>query len=247
MRTTLATALSAILAFPLAASAQDTGWTFQAALYGWFSGLDASVETPRGTVDAEISFSDVLENLDVAFMGALEARNGRWGLIGDYVYSDLTATQGTPFGLAFSEARVESTTSVFSGYAMYRAVQTPNVALDLGGGFRWIGLDSKTTLTPGTLPGQSFDSSDDWANPLIAGRLIVPFNDKWYGMALADVGGYLTQDSSTWQAVGAIAYNFNQRWSAHLGYRYMQIENEIDGRNVTLDLSGPLLGVSVRF
>lgn len=247
MRKRIATVLLVALSCPVAALAQETGWTYKASLYGWFSGLDTEIGTPRGTVDASLSFSDVLEDLDMAFMGAFEARNGRWSLIGDYVYTAMTAKEDTPFGTAFSEAKVETRMSVFSGYAMYRTFETPEAAVDLGAGLRWIHLETDTTLEPGDLPKQSFDYSDDWADPLIAGRVIVPFSQKWYGMALADVGGYVTQDSSSWQVLGVIGYDFTPRWSAQLGYRYMQINNEIDGEDVSLDLSGPVLGVSVRF
>ncbi|MBL4558969.1 MAG: hypothetical protein JKP98_23670 [Rhodobacteraceae bacterium] len=32
--------------------------------------------------DADLSFGDILETLDFALMGGLEARNGRWSFLG---------------------------------------------------------------------------------------------------------------------------------------------------------------------
>ena len=36
-------------------------------------------------------------------------------------------------------------------------------------------------------------------------------------------------------------------WSTQLGYRYMDISKEIDGRKVSVDLGGPVLAVSYKF
>ena len=64
-----------------------------------------------------------------------------------------------------------------------------------------------------------------------------------------DVGGFGIGDSSdlSWQAFGAVGYRFNETWSAELGYRYLSIEREIDNSHVTLDMYGPVLGVTARF
>jgi hypothetical protein len=49
------------------------------------------------------------------------------------------------------------------------------------------------------------------------------------------------------QGVGTIGYRFNERWSAQLGYRYMNFDREVDGRDVTVDLYGPIIGASISF
>ena len=45
----------------------------------------------------------------------------------------------------------------------------------------------------------------------------------------------------------AVGYEFNDKWSTQLGYRYMDISKELDGRDVSLDLSGPVLALSYSF
>ena len=244
MKTTFA-ALAVLLAGP--AAAQSSEWTFAGSLYGWLPGMDVSVDTPQGTVDSSLSGSDALSDLDMAFMGTFEAQRGKWSFIGDLLYTDLSSSQDTPFGLAFSSAEVKTKMAAFSGYAAYRVFQSPQVALDLAGGFRWFGLDIDTSLKAGQLPEESSSQSADWVDPLIAARVIVPFNDKWFGTAFADAGGFLNNSSSTWQAFASVGYKFNERWSTQLGYRYMAIEKEINGQNTTVDLYGPLIGVTARF
>jgi hypothetical protein len=228
------------------AAAQETPWTYSASLYGWLPGVDTSTDTALGTVDSSLSGSDALSDLEMAFMGTFEARRGRWGLIGDLIYADLSTGEDTPFGLAFSRAEVTTTLTAFSGYAAYRVYDTPQVAIDVAGGFRWFDLDLDTSLKAGALPQQDFSSSDSWANPVIAVRAIVPFGDRWFGTAFADAGGF-TGDSSTWQAFASVGYRFDPRWSAQFGYRYMNVETELDGQDTTVELQGPLLGVTARF
>jgi hypothetical protein len=45
----------------------------------------------------------------------------------------------------------------------------------------------------------------------------------------------------------SVGYRFNPRWSTQVGWRYMDIQKDIGGLDTTLDLSGPLIGVSARF
>ncbi len=88
--------------------AQSTDWSYRATLYGWFSGLSTSIDTPRGSVSTELSFSDVVEDLDMAAFAAFEARNGNWGFIADLAYTDLSSSKDTPTGTLFSSGEVSS-------------------------------------------------------------------------------------------------------------------------------------------
>ena len=226
------------------AYAQD--WTFAASLYGWVPGLSASVDTRFGEVELEASGGDALDALDMAFMGTLEARNGRWGVIGDLLYAKLSTDADSPLDLRFSDANLETQVTAFSGYALYRTYEDARVTLDAGGGFRAfdvgldVGLDSADSR-----PDFDLSRDESWAVPLVAARVIVPFNDKWFATAFVDGG--LTADNTTWQVFGSVGYRFDQRWSTQIGYRYMEIEKDFGDNDVSIDLSGPLIGVTARF
>ncbi len=227
--------------------AQD--WTYEATLYGWLPAMDVSVDTRFGEVESSGSSSDALSALDMAFMGAFQARRGKWGLAADLLYADLSNSENTTFGLVFKDTEVDLKMTALSAYALYRVYETPAVAIDVGGGLRAFDMkvDSKLNAAAPGVSDRDLSVDTSWVDPLIAARVIAPFGDKWFGTAYADAGGYVTQDSSTWQAVGTVGYRFNDRWSAQFGYRYMNIEKEIDGRDVSVDLYGPLAGVSVSF
>lgn len=237
-------ALSILIAAPAAAQSPD--WTFSGSLYAWLPGMSASTQTQFGTLNSDVSGSDALSDLDMAFMGIFEAQRGKWGLIGDLLYVDMSASKDTPFGLKFSDAETDVKTTAFSGYVTYRVYEDAKVAVDLGGGFRAFGVDLDLTLNPGDDPGESSSASKTWVDPLIAGRAIVPINEKWFATAFADFGG-TGSDDMTWQALASVGYRIDARWSAQFAYRYMDIEKPIGGNDTSIELYGPLIGVTARF
>ena len=244
MKATVA-CLAVALATP--ALAQDSGWSFALSPYVWVPGITTSVETARGTVEVDTSRSDVLSKLDFAFMGAFEARQGRWGLIADLFYANLSQSRSTPLGVLFSRAKIETEAKALSGYAGYRVFEGGQVAVDLMAGFRVNSIDLDVSLAPGLLTSQRFGMSETWVDPLIGGRVRFDITDRWFTTALADVGGFRGGSDSTWQIFGSLGYQFNERWSVQGGWRYVVIEKAIDGRNVETDFNGPLLGLTVRF
>ena len=229
------------------ASAQGPGWSFALSPYIWAPGIATSIETARGRVEVDKSSSDVLSKLDFAFMGAFEARNGRWGLIADLFYADLSQSSATPLGLLFSRARVETEAKALSAYAAYRIHEDARVSVDLMAGLRVNSVDIDLSLSPGLLPGQSFGIGETWVDPLIGGRLRFAITDHWFATAFADVGGVDVGSDLTWQVFGSLGYQFNDRWSVQGGWRYVVIDKEIDGRDVETAFSGPLLGFTLRF
>lgn len=230
------------------AAAQD-GWSFAVTPYLWFSGITASVDTERfGTVETEESISDVLSALDFAFMGAVEARRGRWSLIGDFFYSDLSSDADTPVGLLFAEARTKTKLTTFSGYAGYRVFEDPKGYVDLLGGFRYVNSQVDLTLKPGLAPRNvDFNIDESWVDPVLGARGRIAFDEHWWGQAAFDVGGFDGSNDFTWQALGTVGYQFNAAWSVQGGYRYLDLQKEMEGLDVELELSGPIVGFTYRF
>lgn len=228
-------------------SAQDGQWEFATTVYVWGSGIDSSIETSRGPIESEIEFGDILKDLDMAFMGVFEARRGNWGFVGDLIYTDLSSTTATPFGALFAAADVDTRMTTFSGYALYRAVDGPTGSMDVGGGIRANSLDIDVTLQPGTLPLEAFSVGDSWVDPLVAARVKVPLSDRWYATAFVDVGGFGIDSDLTWQVVGTVGYDITDRWSVRMGYRHMSTERTSGGRDIELELSGPIVGATARW
>ncbi|WP_424984915.1 hypothetical protein [Microbulbifer sp. S227A] len=242
-----ASPIAALMLLAAPAGAENPDWNYSATLYGWFAGLETTVETDQGTIDADLSSKDVLESLDGSLMAAFEARRGRWGFVLDGVYSKLSATQGAPLGGAYAQAVVETRLSQVTGLALYRFHSTPRVQLDAGAGLRWFDVDMGVSLSSGSqgLSG-AYSVGDSWVDPVLAARITVPFSDTWTATALIDFGG-TGSDDKTWQALASIRYQFNDQWSAAFGYRSMNLQHDIGGRPNEITLSGPFIAAGFRF
>lgn len=244
MKTALLATACALVAST--AFAQDADWNYSLTTYLWTTKTGVSAETPTGeTVDAELSFSDALKDLEFAFMGTFEARKGKWSLFTDGMYFRLSPTNRTP-GPLVDEVAVKTQMTVVSGYAAYRAYEDASFAVDLAGGFRWADMDTDVTTRGGILGSTAFNSGDNWIDPVIGIRLSTQMSDKVSAALFADYGGF-SNDSTTWQTAVTVGFALNDRWTLRGGYRYMEFDREINGRDFSLDQSGLLLGATYNF
>ena len=202
-------------------------------------------QVDRGEVESELSFSDAIKDLNFAFMGTAEARNGPWGIITDLLYFSLSSEGDSPAGLAFSGVEADSEMTVVSGYLAYRVYEDPKVAFDLGAGLRAFWINSDTSLIGAAAPTETFSYDENFVDPVVAARLRVGFNEKWAGTVFLDAGG--NGDSQTWQALATVDYGLSERWSLRGGYRYMKAEWDTNFGQSSLEFSGPVLGATYRF
>ena len=80
----------AVAGVPIAglAADSDTDWHTNASIYLW--GAAISGETAGGA-EINVGFDTLINHLNMAFMGAFEARKGKWGLGADVIYLDVGA------------------------------------------------------------------------------------------------------------------------------------------------------------
>jgi hypothetical protein len=242
-RTTLA-CLCALAAGP--AAAQDGGWNFSATGYLWLPATKTTADTDFGEVDSTLSAGDAIVDLEFGFMGSVAAQRGRWSLIGDLIYTDVSSKSSTPRGFLFERGRIDTEVAVVGGYAAYRIAETEQASFDIAGGFRLLSVDVDGKLQNAALPTENFGGSETWVVPLIAARAIIPFADRWTATLSGDFGG-TGSDDKTWQALGSLDYAFNETWSAVLAYRYLTIDKSIGGSDNTIEMYGPAFGVTYRF
>lgn len=243
--TVMRIALAALITLPLPAVAQED-WQFTGTFYGWLPGITTTTETALGEVEAEVEFSDILDNLDFAFLAAVEARKGRWALVGDFQYFDLGA-EASPGTAAINSVDIDSQATILGGYALYNVSDSADTWIELGGGLRF--YDAKfDTVASGTTP-LTLSDDGNWADAVLSARVTQAFNEDWFGVAYLDVGGLGLGNSSdlTVQAYVAAGYRLNDSWSAVAGYRHLMFERDFDGRTVTSDLGGPVIGFQRKF
>lgn len=67
----------------------ESGWEFGVAPYLWALSMNGNVTVKGLEADVDLSFNDIWDELNFAFMMAYEARKGHWGLWGNTIYANL--------------------------------------------------------------------------------------------------------------------------------------------------------------
>ena len=231
-------------------------WT-EVGIYGFMLGIEGDATIGNVTTDVDVSFSDILDNLDMGFMGYAEHRRGKWSFIGDVAYLNVSAektTSRTPVSSVTLDAEVEQTlVEAFIGYRVFAQNQgEAQLGIDLLGGVRYNKLDFELDVRASLLglpTSASRNPEEDWVDGVIGARVQYGHNNGWGVSAWADIGD--GSDSSSFQLMGIVSYRFKNNIRVFGGYRLYNLEysGDIGGRRFDLDLdyTGPILGVSYRF
>jgi hypothetical protein len=236
----------AAVAAPAAAQEQaDAGLQVILTGYLWGSALDGETSTvpPLPAANVDLSFGDVLEDLDGGAMAAIEVRSGPWSFLGDAMFTQ-TSPDGTgPLGGSV-ELRTRSLT--LQAGALRRVHQAGGLRIDAGAGLRLWSVDARLTLDgPGGR--QRRDDDDLWIDPVLIGRAEYAITDRWSVSGLVDAGGFDVGASFTWQAVATVNRRLTDSADLRVGYRALSV-NRRDGDFVyDVALHGPVVGVDFRF
>jgi opacity protein-like surface antigen len=240
-----------------AAAAPGSGWTFEFTPYIWGAGMSGEVEAgPLPAINVDMSFSDILKNLDAGLMGAFEARQGRLGLLFDAIYMKLSdsgtasRTGPGPVGAtATAGAELEMTQTLYAAAAAYR-VNEGRTPLDVIGGMRYSKIEADARID-GSFFAQtgSVDrgASKDWVDPYVGLRVQRPIADHWTLVGYGDIGGFGIGSDFTWQAALGVNVDFSKTFSGKFGYRYISVDYDKDGFRYDMANSGLYLGLGIRF
>ena len=214
----LLTILSVAVSFGWATNgnAQDAKWDFTGYLYLWGPALSGETTT-GGSID--ISFSDILDNLDFALMGAVEARRGRFSIFADALYLDLSDDEGAAVGPgipASADADVRGN-SIFPALLAMILLTTP-----ARGSLFWVGFGawiSTPVLTFPLLLDHSASLGGSTTGDAIIGlRGTTQIADRWGFSYYTDIGA--GESDLTAQLSAAVNYRINN-WDLVFGYRYL--------------------------
>jgi hypothetical protein len=223
-------------------------WSFSIAPYVWAAGISGDVAAfGLPTVDIDASFSDIFDNLDFAAMLVSELRYGRFGIFTDLAYVKLSGATGTPFGVLADRVGLDAETLAFTAAGEYRVLETPGGSLDLMAGARVWSVDTTVSVSGGLLGSRERSDGDTWVDPLIGAKGRFDLTERFYLTGWAMAGGFGASSDFMWDLWGGAGYQFNNRFSAVLGYRGMGVDYENDGFVFDVIQHGPVIGGVVRF
>jgi hypothetical protein len=255
---TLALAVPAASVAATATGGATDAWQFEITPYLFAAGLKGQVGLRGVTADVDMSSSEVIDNLDSAFMVLFTARKGRWsyGLESvDFKISDEGAKSVSgPFGGVTVDGALELTTSmnVYQGSIGYRLSDGATV-LDLIGALRYTRVRADMNVVLNTTPGIVFppdntlsaDGSESWSDAVIGLRVLYPVAENVSLLGYADVGA--GGSDLTYQLIAGANWEFAQDITAKVGYRVMDWDYDNDGTVWDMQTSGLYLGLGLQF
>lgn len=239
--------LAYLATVPMLAYAQETNtddrWQFKTAIYLWAAGVEST--TRRGN-EIDVSFSDIVSDLDMAFMGTFVARKSKWSLAADVIYLDIeTDKTGTIGSTSIPvNANAEVTGWILNFHGARTVFQVERARVDILVGARYLDLDSTLKLRLGASgPTPTASASASVWDGVIGVKGDVNITPKWYLLYYFDVG--TGQSDLTWQGLGGVGYRF-KRVNVILVYRYIQWDFKSDSPLNDTNFSGPAFGGRVQ-
>jgi hypothetical protein len=253
---------------PLHVHADSTAgeWQWDATVYMYLPSIGGETSFPPsgGGPSLDVSADAILDSLNFAFMGALGARKGPWGVATDVIYLDLGSNKrGTRnFQLGQldlpasvdADLRLDITGWLWTLTGSYALVQQERVSMDVLAGVRMLDLEQDLRwqlngdISSLPLPGRSGSGSaqaTQWdAIVGVKGRASFGAQGNWYVPYYLDVG---TGDSDlTWQGMVGLGYSFDSVDVTGV-WRYLDYDMGDNTPITSIDFNGPALGVTFRF
>src|SRR5688572_26868627 len=219
-------------------------WSVAIAPYFWAAGISGDVaQFGLPAVEVDASFLDIFEHLDFGAMLASEFRYGRYGLFTDLMFVKVSGGAGTPLGLLADSISVDTKSLALTVAPEYRLFEDQSGSLDIMAGIRVWSVDTDLSFSGGLLDGASASDGDTWVDPLVGAKGRFNLTPKLYLTGWAMAGGFGVSSDFMWDALGGVGYEFNQTFSAVLGYRGTGVDFEEDGFVYDVVQHGPIAGL----
>ncbi|MBL0057798.1 MAG: hypothetical protein IPP35_01430 [Elusimicrobia bacterium] len=257
----------------ISSSSWKNDWTFAVTPYFWFADIGATIQhgSAGGSkeTNVKIGTDDYLDNLKMAFPLALEAREGRWFILSDFLYmrladekSKVESTEFNSGGLIEVSASLDAgtnTTLEMTGWTVlsgYQWIESNKGSFEPMFGFRYFGTRAETNWNlsaaiNGPGPGDTFQKSGNAIDRETLWDILIGFRGKArLGQTPLSIPYYLDLGTGeadfTWQAMAGLTYAFH--WG-EISATYRQLEYQTSGSSLLQDLrfSGPSVGVSFQF
>jgi len=238
----------------------ENDWAITITPYLWMLAIDGDITVQGTKSPASINFSDIVENLNFAFMGAVKLRKGKFGGYVDSILGFLETNRKTvQTGNGPARIKVEVDLVILEGGLFYRLIDSKmgnvslgaktNMKIDLLAGGRWTFLDTKLDIE--SSPNASGDKN--FFDPYVGFNSVFDFPHKINLTTYGDIGGLSVGSDVTWQLWATLGYRFGifgeNNANVLAGYRALsQDYKEGSGENKfewDVIIHGPVLGLQI--
>lgn len=247
-------------------------WRFTFAPYGFIPlSADGSATVRDFTADIDLGLDDILDPLNFAAAGRLEAWKGNLGFIFDGSYFDMGQENSRSLSIPNCLCNIfpsEINTEINVEYGQfdlgvgYRvAANSSNAAtefelgpivFDVIAGIRIYAIHQEINLSTNLGTNRDLERSNTLVTPLVSGRLRWNLSPKLAGWVRADIAGLgIGGTVMAASATGGLDWMFSGNTSLLLAYRIssLQYNTDIRGEAFKLNLlmQGPYMGIVFRF
>lgn len=243
--------------------------------YAWLTSQSGDLTVSGITIDADVSFAELVDKSDTLFAlaGAVDVEYGRlvFQFSGLYSRVKFEESRGV-FRNGTVRSDVTQTLEWYELFGGYRLLDTPlrqdespsgRMTLDGFVGGRLTAIDVSATLsgsTTVTLPdGEVLERgttrergrSEEWLEPFVGARLGVDLNDRWSLSLRGDVGGFgISGATFAWSTTALVGYRWKMDgWTLAAFGGFRMLGQDYGSGDFAWDVIsyGPLLGAQFSF
>jgi hypothetical protein len=264
---------------PPAPTVSTSAWAFRFTPYGWLIALNGNQTVKGRTAKVDASFIDVVDatlgdgGTLFALMADIEARNGRFSLLGNFAGLKVSVDRGgvrtrrvTPdiSGAIGASGDAKTSMAILEAGAAYELARYGSVSFDVLAGARYwyqrgeLSFDAGATVDVGDLSfGRNVavarSGAVDWVDGFAGARVRIGIAPGHEIVLRGDLGGGGSKFS--WQGIAAYSFDFAEKngvtYSGILGYRalYADYAQGEGRRRYAFDMlmHGPVVGFSLKF
>ena len=233
--------LALFAANAIAQTGDATHWSVTPYIWATNTTVDLTIrDTNIGAGD--ISFSDLLDVLDAAFMVHVERGGGNWSAFGDFTY--LKTSDTTERTLITIDADNEQ---VFFDAAVAYWPEGFGSQLSLFGGLRHTGFNDRYRFSIGGMQIGEQRTTNDYYDALLGIRYRFELAERWELLTHGDLS--FGDSEGTFLLRANFAYIVGKRRQNQILFGYQYKEAEFRDGDLTTDYSyhGPLAGFNFRF
>jgi hypothetical protein len=221
------------------AKAQTDDWRFTLQPYILGPAMDGKAAVRGIDAKVDVSIGDVVDELNIGFLGYVEAAKGDWAFGVDTNYMDLDATQDD----RRTSANVSQT--MVQPMLFYRV--SDSFELLAGGRYNAIKLSLESRFP--ALDGIA--RKKDWVDPIVGMRMTAPLGGSTRFSFLADVGGFGIGSDIAVQVRPMVSFGVSSSTTIDVGYQlvYMKYDSGSGTDRFLYDVltQGPIVGATFRF
>jgi hypothetical protein len=215
-------------------------WHYSVTPYAWMIGLAGDVGVGRLSSNVDLSFSDILHHLNMAFMADADARKGPYVLGLDAIYSKLGAARALAVRGDSGDLSLDQHMTILQPTGGY-TIGDSTWSVDFLVGMRYWNLSTALDVTGNRLSNER-SMTQQWVDATGGARFSWTPQAKMHVVLAADGGGGGSKD--TWQALGSVGYDAWEKW--RLGVAYRELRVNYDRSNFLFDtrLNGFVVGAT---